>query len=46
VSHGTVSNYWRRWLELDFRLIVESDRKGRYVRLFDLAEIGLPLEVT
>lgn len=45
VSHGTVSNYWNRWRTALPPIVTESDRKGRYVRLYDLPEVNLPIEV-
>jgi CRP-like cAMP-binding protein len=41
VSHGTVSNYWRKWEML--RIVEETETRGRYRRLFDLREVGIPL---
>jgi len=45
LSQGTVSNYWNRWRTADPPMIKEAERKGRYVRLYDLAEINVPIEV-
>lgn len=45
VSHGTVSNYWTRWRSASPSILREGVRKGRYVRLYDLSEINLPIEV-
>jgi len=46
VSHQTVSNYWNRWRSANPPIIQETKRKGRYVRLYDLAELSMSLEVT
>lgn len=45
VSHQTVSNYWRRWTGTGERIVVPTEVKGRYRRLYDLAVINLPVEV-
>lgn len=45
VGHVTVTNYWRRWKSAQPAIIRETERAGRYARLFDLAEMNVPLEV-
>ena len=45
VSHVTVSNYWRRWKSAQPAIIRETERAGRYARLYDLAEMNIPIEV-
>jgi hypothetical protein len=46
VSHQTVSNYWNRWKSANPPIIKETERRGRYARLYDLAELNMSLEVT
>ena len=45
VSDGTVSNYWNRWKQANPPIVQEGARKGRVERLYDLAEMNLPIEV-
>lgn len=45
VSHVTVGSYWKRWKSARPPILQEGGRKGRYERLYDLAEMNLPLEV-
>ena len=46
VSHATVSRCWNRWKEAAPPIVKQTGRQGRYVRLYDLVELNLPLEVT
>jgi hypothetical protein len=46
VSKQTVSNYWGRWKDATPRIVVETEIKGRYRRLYDLDELMIPLEIT
>jgi len=44
VSDGTVSNYWNRWKQAHPPIVREGAWKGRVERLYDLAEMNIPIE--
>ena len=44
VSHATVANYWKRWKPAEPAIIRETERKGRYERLYNLAEMNIAIE--
>jgi transposase len=44
VSHQTVANYWKRWAAASPAIIEATPVKGRYRRIFDLAEVDMAVE--